>query len=64
VQTAITSTGLKNGQSDFGAANGATVTLLTPNVNTISDRGVILGTADEVRQPNPLATNWNLYLRG
>jgi probable HAF family extracellular repeat protein len=57
VQTAITSTGLKNGQSDFGAANGATVTLLTPNVNTISDRGVILGTADEVRQPNPLATD-------
>ncbi|MBW4510514.1 MAG: hypothetical protein KME64_28960 [Scytonematopsis contorta HA4267-MV1] len=56
-QTAITSTGVKNGQSNFGAANGATVTLLTPNVNTISNRGVILGTADEVRQPNPLATD-------
>jgi probable HAF family extracellular repeat protein len=56
-QTAITSTGVKNGQSDLGAANGTTVTLLTPNVNTISNRGVILGTADEVRQPNPIPTD-------
>jgi probable HAF family extracellular repeat protein len=55
--TAITSTGVKNGESDFGAANGATVTLLTPNVNTIDNNGVILGTADEVRQPNPLPTD-------
>ncbi|OKH54935.1 hypothetical protein NIES2101_05045 [Calothrix sp. HK-06] len=57
VQTAITSTGVKEGQSDFGAADGTTVTLLTPNVNTISNRGVILGTADEVRQPIPKATD-------
>jgi probable HAF family extracellular repeat protein len=55
--TALTSTGVKNGESDFGAANGATVTLLTPNVNTISNNGVILGTADEVRQPIPKATD-------
>jgi probable HAF family extracellular repeat protein len=55
--TALTSTGVKNGQSDFGAANGATVSLLTPNVNTISDRGIILGTGDEVRQPIPKATD-------
>jgi probable HAF family extracellular repeat protein len=57
VITALTSTGVKNGQSDFGAPNGATITLLTPNVNTISDRGIILGTGDEVRQPNPLPTD-------
>jgi probable HAF family extracellular repeat protein len=56
-QTALTSTGLKKGQSDFGAADGTTVTLLTPNVNTISNRGEILGTADEVRQPVPKATD-------
>jgi probable HAF family extracellular repeat protein len=55
--TAITSTGVKNGESDFGTANGTTVTLLTPNVNTISNSGVILGTADEVRQPIPKATD-------
>jgi probable HAF family extracellular repeat protein len=53
----LTSTGVKDGESDFGAADGATVTLLTPNVNTISNRGVILGTADEVRQPTPKATD-------
>lgn len=57
VQVALPSTGLKNGSSDFGAADGATVTLLTPTANTISDRGVIFGTADEVRQPNPRATD-------
>ncbi|MEH2191228.1 MAG: hypothetical protein V7K98_00965 [Nostoc sp.] len=55
--TALTSTGVKNGESEFGGADGATVTLLTPNVNTISDRGIILGTADEVRQPIPQATD-------
>jgi probable HAF family extracellular repeat protein len=54
---ALTSTGKKNGQSDLGASNGATVTLLTPNVNTISNNGIILGTADEVRQPIPKATD-------
>lgn len=63
VQTALTSTGTKNGQSDFGAANGESITLLTANVNTISNRGVILGTADEVRQPVTKATDralvWN-----
>jgi probable HAF family extracellular repeat protein len=56
-QTALTSTGVKNGQSDFGGANGETVTLLTPNVNTISDRGIVLGTGDEVRQPIPKPTD-------
>jgi probable HAF family extracellular repeat protein len=55
--TALTSTGVKNGESDFGAADGTTLTLLTPNVNTISDRGIILGTGDEVRQPIPKATD-------
>jgi probable HAF family extracellular repeat protein len=57
VQTALTSTGPKNGQSDFGAPDGTIVTLLTPTVNTIGDRGLILGTADEVRQPIPLPTD-------
>ena len=56
-QTALTSTGVKNGESDFGAADGAIVTLLTPNINTIGNRGLILGTADEVRQPMPKATD-------
>jgi probable HAF family extracellular repeat protein len=56
-QTALPSTGIKHGESDFGAANGATVNLLTPNLNTISDRGAILGTADEVRQPVTRATD-------
>jgi probable HAF family extracellular repeat protein len=61
--TAITSTGPKNGQSDFGAKDKEIINILAANVNTISDRGVILGTADEVRQPNPLPTDraleWN-----
>jgi hypothetical protein len=57
VQTDLTSIGLKKGSSDFGAADGATVTLLTPNVNTISNRGEVIGTADEVRQPVGLATD-------
>jgi probable HAF family extracellular repeat protein len=55
--SALTSIGTKKGQSDFGAKNGETVNMLTPNVNTISDRGVILGTGDEVRQPIGLATD-------
>ncbi|NJM46159.1 MAG: hypothetical protein HC860_08235 [Alkalinema sp. RU_4_3] len=59
-QTALTSTGIKIGQGDFGAANGATVTMLTPNVNTITNTGIILGTGDEVRQPIPLATDRGL----
>jgi hypothetical protein len=57
VQTALTSTGVKRGSSDAGAADGATVTLLTPNVNTINNRGLITGTADEVRQPQGLASD-------
>ncbi len=57
VQTDLTTTGVKKGSSDTGAADGATVTLLTPNVNTISNRGVITGTADEVRQPQGLASD-------
>ncbi|BCL35706.1 hypothetical protein [Nostoc sp. MS1] len=56
-QTPLTSTGVKNGESNFGAPNGAVVTLLTPTVNTISNLGVVLGTADEVRQPVPKATD-------
>jgi probable HAF family extracellular repeat protein len=58
--TPITSTGVKDGQSDLGAADGATVTLLTPNVNTIGNRGQILGTGDEVRQPIPKPTDRGL----
>jgi probable HAF family extracellular repeat protein len=50
VQTALTSTGIKNGQSDAGALNGETITLLTPTLQSINNRGVILGTGDEVRQ--------------
>jgi hypothetical protein len=57
VMTALTPTGVKKGSSAFGATDGATVTFLTPNVNTISNTGVILGTGDEVRQPVGLATD-------
>jgi probable HAF family extracellular repeat protein len=57
VQTELTSTGLKKGQSDLGAPDGTEITLLTPNVNTISNRGEVLGTADEVRQPVGLPTD-------
>jgi probable HAF family extracellular repeat protein len=60
VQTALTSTGVKSGQSNAGGLDGETVTLLTPNVNTIGNRGQILGTGDEVRQPNPLPTDRGL----
>jgi probable HAF family extracellular repeat protein len=60
VQTALPSTGVKEGQSNLGALDGETVTLLTPNVNTIGNRGQILGTADEIRQPNPLPTDRGL----
>jgi probable HAF family extracellular repeat protein len=63
-QTALPSTGVKNGPPDFGAADGAfgapdgsTIKLLTPNVNTISERGVVFGTADELRVPVTKATD-------
>jgi probable HAF family extracellular repeat protein len=56
-QTALTSTGVKKGQSDLGAADGTTITLLTPTNNTIGNNGNILGTADEVRQPVGLPTD-------
>ncbi|WP_375515242.1 hypothetical protein [uncultured Nostoc sp.] len=36
--TVLTSTGVNKGQSDFAATDSTTITLLTPNVNTISDR--------------------------
>lgn len=55
--TAVTSTGTKYGNSTEGAVNGASVSLLSPNVNTISNQGVLLGTADEVRQPVGLPTD-------
>ncbi len=57
VQTLLPATGVKRGSSDTGAPDGATVTLLTPNLNTINNRGVITGTADEVRQPQGLASD-------
>jgi probable HAF family extracellular repeat protein len=57
VQTALTSTGIKKGSSDFGAPDGAEITLFSPNVNNISNRGLIIGTADEIRQPVPLPTD-------
>jgi probable HAF family extracellular repeat protein len=56
-QVGLTSTGTKIGQSELGASDGAVVTMLTPNVNTITNLGVILGTGDEVRQPTPKATD-------
>jgi probable HAF family extracellular repeat protein len=60
VQTALTSDGIKVGSSDFGAANGAAVTLLTARASKINNLGVITGTHDEVRQPVPLATDRGL----
>jgi RTX calcium-binding nonapeptide repeat (4 copies) len=60
VQTALTSTGTKVGSSDFGAANGAEVTLLTARASKINNLGVITGTHDEIRQPVPLATDRGL----
>jgi probable HAF family extracellular repeat protein len=54
---ALNSIGTKKGSSTLGAADGATVNILGPNVNTLSNRGVILGTADEVRIPIALATD-------
>jgi probable HAF family extracellular repeat protein len=65
--TALTSLGTKKGSSDFGTANGAAadgakVNMLTPNPDSISNRGIILGTGDEVRipigQPTDRALLW------
>ncbi len=65
VLTALTNIGTKKGSSDYGTANGAApdggnVNLLSPNPNTISNRGIILGTADEIRQPLSFATDRGL----
>jgi probable HAF family extracellular repeat protein len=60
VQAALTSEGIKVGSSDFGAANGATITLLTARASKINNLGVITGTHDEIRQPVPLATDRGL----
>jgi probable HAF family extracellular repeat protein len=60
VQTALTSEGIKVGASDFGAPDGATVTLLTARASKINNLGVITGTHDEIRQPVPLATDRGL----
>ena len=62
VLTALTSQGVKKGSSDFGtangaAANGAPVNMLSPNPNTISNRGVVIGTGDEIRIPFSFATD-------
>jgi probable HAF family extracellular repeat protein len=57
VSTALTSTGVKVGESSLGAPNGSTITLRSPNVNNIGNRGDIIGTADEVREPTPLPTD-------
>jgi hypothetical protein len=51
VQVALTSNGTKVGVSDFGAANGDPVTMLTARANKINNMGMITGTHDEVRQP-------------
>jgi probable HAF family extracellular repeat protein len=59
-QTALTSEGTKIGASDFGAPDGATVTLLTARASKINNLGVITGTHDEIRQPVPLATDRGL----
>jgi probable HAF family extracellular repeat protein len=60
VQTALTSTGIKIGLSDDGAADGDAVTMLTARASKINDLGLITGTHDEVRQPVPLATDRGL----
>jgi probable HAF family extracellular repeat protein len=60
VQTALTSDGIKVGASDFGAPDGAAVTLLTARASKINNLGVITGTHDEIRQPIPLATDRGL----
>jgi probable HAF family extracellular repeat protein len=57
VLTALTNVGVKTGSSDFGAPSGTELNLLVANVRNISDRGLVVGTVDEVRQPIPLATD-------
>jgi probable HAF family extracellular repeat protein len=54
---ALTNVGVKKGASEFGAANGATVNLLVPVPRNISNRGLVIGTSDEVRQPIPVPTD-------
>jgi probable HAF family extracellular repeat protein len=55
--TALTNVGVKKGSSEFGAADGATVNLLVPVPRNIGNRGLVLGTSDEVRQPIPVPTD-------
>lgn len=57
VLTALTNVGTKTGSSDLGAPSGTQLNLLVANVRNISDRGLVVGTVDEVRQPIPLATD-------
>jgi probable HAF family extracellular repeat protein len=56
-QIALTSDGTKIGSSDFGAPDGAAVTMLTARASKINNVGIITGTHDEVRQPIGLATD-------
>jgi probable HAF family extracellular repeat protein len=55
--TALTNVGVKKGSSEFGAANGETVNVLVPVVRNLNNRGLAIGTVDEVRQPIPVATD-------
>ena len=55
--TALTNVGVKKGSSEFGAAKGATVNLLVPVPRNIGNRGLVIGTSDEVRQPIPVPTD-------
>ncbi len=57
VLTALTNVGVKTGSSDFGAPSGTELNMLVANVRNFSDRGLVVGTVDEVRQPIPLATD-------
>ena len=49
--------GTKFGPSELGAADGQTITMVSNNVNTITNQGIILGTGDEVRIPVGLPTD-------
>ena len=55
--SALTNVGVKKGASEFGADNGATVNLLVPVPRNINNRGLVIGTADEVRQPLTVPTD-------
>lgn len=60
LQTALTSTGVKRGQSAQGYPSGTVLTLLSPNVRAIGNSGVVIGTADETlntRKPERLPTD-------